>query len=242
MKKFLTNDMNTHAKTKRTLALCTVLALTSTALLAQQQPQDKPYDQDKGVPGTEAQTQTGKASQLSRGDEKFIKDACRGGKMEVQMGNLGVQRAQNPQVKEFAQRLIDDHTKANSELKQLATSKGLIFPDSDSVAEATDITDADRTRVRERDDTDKDAKGEHKEHGSLKKLEGLSGTEFDREFVRMAVKDHEKDVSEFEKASQKLDDSEVKAFAAKTLPTLREHLQQAKSLQSEIGATSDTIK
>jgi len=242
MKKFLTNDMNTHAKTKRTLALCTVLALTSTALLAQQQPRDKPYDQDKGVPGTETQTQTGKAGQLSRGDEKFIKDACRGGKMEVQMGNLGVQRAQNPQVKEFAQGLIDDHTKANSELKQLAMSKGLTVSESDSIAEGTDTTDADRTRVRERGETDQDAKGGHKEHTGLKKLEALSGADFDREFVRMAVKDHEKDISEFEKASQKVEDSEVKAFAAKTLPTLREHLQQAKSLQSEIGTSSDTIK
>src|ERR1041384_2423971 len=77
MKKLLTNDINTHAKPKLSLALCTVLALTSTALLAQQ---DKPYDQDKGVPGTETQTQTGKAGQLSRSDEKFMKDACHGGR------------------------------------------------------------------------------------------------------------------------------------------------------------------
>jgi putative membrane protein len=243
MKKLLANDINTHAKTKRALALCTVLALASTTLLAQQQQQQgKGYDNDKGVPGKETQTQTGKAGQFSRGDEKFLKDACRGGRMEVQMGNLGVQKAQNPQVKEYAQRLIDDHTKANSELKQLALNKGLTFPDTDSVAEATDVTDADRTRVRERNDAEKDAKGEHKEHAGLKKLEGLSGAEFDREFVRMAVKDHEKDISEFEKVSQKSEDSEVRAFAAKALPTLREHLQQAKNLQSEIGTSSDTIK
>ena len=212
--------METNAKAKLTLALCTVLALSLPALRAD----DK--DKDKGGTGAASTTEPGKAGQLSSTDEKFIKDACKGGKMEVQMGQLGVQKAQSDQVKQYAQKLIDDHTKANGELKQLASSKGLTFPDSDKVA-GTDASD--RTHAREGE------AAEGKEHAELKKLETLSGTDFDRQFVRMAVDDHVKDIKEFEKASQKADDTELRAFAQKTLPTLREHLQSARSLQSTVG-------
>src|SRR5205085_3204343 len=128
--------------------------------------------------------------------------------------------------KTFAQKLIDDHTKANAELKQIATSKGLILPEpSDKITDVTD--DTDRTRVREKDEAEDLGR---KAHAELKKLENLSGTDFAKAFAKMAVSDHEKDVKEFEKASQKADDADVRAFAAKTLPTLREHLQQAKGL------------
>jgi putative membrane protein len=208
------NQINQNAKTKIAFALCTVMAVSAATMRADD-------DKDKGAPSPDNATATGKASQLSRSDQNFIKDACRGGHMEVQMGKLGVQKAQSEQAKQFAQRLIDDHTRANADLKQ---------PDPDKIAGITD--DTDRSRVREKEDADR---GEHKEHAELKKLENLSGTEFDRAFAKIAVNDHEKDVKEFEKVSQKADDSDVKAFAAKTLPTLREHLQQARSLQASVG-------
>jgi putative membrane protein len=212
-----------NAKTKLAFALCTVVALSMTSLRAD--------DKD-----------TGKSGKLSRGDEKFIKEACEGGMMELKMGKLGVQKAQNAQVKQFAQTLIDDHTKANTELKQLAASKGCTLPESqDSISSTSSGTStsttesADRSQVREKADSDR---GEgHKEHAAMKKLQSLSGTEFDREFVKMAVNDHQKDIKEFEKASKNADDTELKSFAAKTLPTLRQHLQQAKSLQSQVSAT-----
>jgi putative membrane protein len=217
--------MEPNAKTKLTLALCTVLILSVAARADDQ-------DKDKGGTGSASTTEAGKAGQLSRTDEKFIKDACKGGKMEVRMGEIGVQKAQNDQVKQFAQKLIDDHTKANSELKQLASSKGLTLPDSDKIAgTGTGADQSDGTRVRENEGETK----EHGEHAELQKLESLSGTEFDRQFVRMAVSDHMKDIREFEKSSQKAEDSEVRAFAQKTLPTLREHLQTARTLQSTVG-------
>jgi putative membrane protein len=209
--KLFANQNHMNAKTTLTLALCTVVALSMTPLRAD--------DKD-----------TGKAGKLSRGDEKFIKEACEGGIMEVKMGKLGVQKAQNAQVKQFAQTLVDDHTKANTELKQLAASKGCILPESQEGISST-TESADRTQVREKADSES-----HKEHAAMKKLQGLSGTEFDREFVKMAVNDHQKDIKEFEKASKNADDTELKSFAAKTLPTLREHLQQAKSLQSQVSA------
>jgi putative membrane protein len=219
--KLFSNEIELNAKTKLTLALCTVLALSAASLRAD--------DKDKNEPGAGTTSTT---SKLNRSDEKFVREAAKGGMMEVHMGKLGVQKAQNDQVKQFAQRLVDDHTKANSELKQLASSKGITLPNSDHITSTTITTDADRTQVREQANADK----QHKELSTMmKKLEGLSGTDFDRTFVKMAVTDHEKDVKEFEKASEKCDDAEIKAFAAKTLPTLREHLTQAKSLQTQVG-------
>ena len=230
------NKLELNAKAKLTLALCTVLALSMASLRAD----DTTKDKSQGAPGSESSTQTGK---LSRMDEKFVRDAAKSGAMEVQMGRIGVQRAQNPGVKQLAQRIVDDHTKANTELRQLASSKGITLPDADRVAgtgtssgTAVDITtDSDRTQVR--DKSDAGAKG-HAEHAeATKKLEGLSGTEFDRAFVKAAVTHHEKAVKEFTKASLSAEDQEVKSFASKTLPTLREHLSQAQGLQAQVGAT-----
>lgn len=167
--------------------------------------------------------------------------------MEVHMGKMGVEKAQNAQLKQFAQKLIDDHSKANMELRQLAASKGITLPepregftstdpsvtgvDSVGAPGANTGTTTDRSANRDsRRDQDHAASSSH----DMKKLHSLSGTDFDQAFAKAAVKDHEKDVKEFEKAAEKLDDADLKAFAAKTLPTLREHLQMAKSLESQI--------
>ncbi|HWN94337.1 MAG TPA: DUF4142 domain-containing protein [Methylomirabilota bacterium] len=226
--KMFSNQIEMNANTKLSFALCTVLALSGASLRANEP------DKDKGAPGAASKTEAGRASQLNSADEQFIKEACKANKIELKMSKLGVQKAQNEQVKQFAQKLIDDHTKANTELKQLASRKGLMLPESDE--SLTGHGDEDRTRVREKTDADRDGSKEHAEFkAEWKKLEDLSGTEFDRQYVGMAVKCHEKSVQEFEKASQRSGDPEVKAFAAKTVPTLREHLSQAKSLQTTVS-------
>ena len=231
--KLIRNQMSTNAKTKLTLALCTVLALSAASLRAQEDNYGK--DKDKGAPGAASTTQAGKAGTLSSTDEKFIKDACKGGHIDAQMGKLGVQKAQNPQVKQFAQKLADDHSKANSELKQLASSKGITLPEPPDRIATTDDA-ADRTQVREKESADGDGGKDHAEFKrEWQKLESASGTDFDRQFVSMAVKCHEKGVKEFEKVSQGTGDAEVKAYAAKTLPTLQAHLRTAQSLQSQVG-------
>jgi putative membrane protein len=225
-----------NAKSIITIAACTLL--TSTAALYAQEPgsakggQSTPVAPGSGTAASSSSSTTASSSQLSRADQKFIMDAAKGGMMEVHMGKLGVQKAQNDQLKQYAQKLIDDHTKANAELKQLASTKGVTLPDDHMASSDAQKDASDRTKVRESDATEK----KDKEHGALKKLEGLSGTEFDREFVRMAVEDHQKDVKEFEKQAQKGTDAELKAFAQRTAPTLREHLQQAQSLQSQISS------
>src|SRR6185369_10392952 len=94
------------AKATMPFALCSVLVLSLASLRAD----DK--DKGKGAPDTDSKIETSRSDgQLNRHDAKFVRDAAHGGTMEVQMGKLGVQKAQDPQVKQFAQRLIDDHTK-----------------------------------------------------------------------------------------------------------------------------------
>ena len=140
---------------------------------------------------------------LARGDRKFIEEAAGSGMFEVQVAQLAVTKAKDPAVKDFASKLVDHHSAANNELVKLANAKGVELPPAPP-------------RNKRRD---------------LEKLGKLSGDEFDREFVReVGIKDHEKDVKEFEKASKDVKDPELKAWVDKTLPTLKQHLASAQQL------------
>jgi putative membrane protein len=132
----------------------------------------------------------------------FAMKAAAGGMFEVEASKMAVQKATAANVKSFAEKLVADHTKANDELKALASKKSITLPSMVS----------------------------KKHQDKLDKLAKLSGTEFDEEYMEMMDADHEKDVRLFEKASNSDDiDAEVKAFAAKTLPTLRMHAEMADS-------------
>jgi putative membrane protein len=130
-------------------------------------------------------------------DMKFASEAAMGGMAEVEMGRLAAQKGATDEVRQFGQRMVDDHSKANQELTQLASSKGMTLPAS------------------------LDAK--HQEE--MQKISALSGEAFDRAYVKMMVKDHKKDVAEFQKESTRGADADIKGFAARTLPTLQEHLR-----------------
>jgi putative membrane protein len=132
----------------------------------------------------------------------FAMKAADAGMFEVEAGKLAAQKASAANVKSFAERMVKDHTKANNELKALAAKKKITLP----------------------------AMVSKKHQDKLDKLAKLSGTDFDEEYMEIMDKDHEKDVKLFEKASESNDiDAEVKAFAAKTLPTLRMHAEMADS-------------
>jgi putative membrane protein len=148
----------------------------------------------------------GTVSALSPDDKEFMSKAGVGGLAEVKMGNLALAKASSADVKSFGQRMVSDHSKANEELQQLATAKGVALP-----------TELD---------------GEHK--GALDHLTSLSGAEFDKAYMQHMVADHEKDVSEFEKASTSASDSDLKAWAGKTLPTLKDHLQLAQTVSGKV--------
>ena len=150
---------------------------------------------------------TGSASKATRNpDHSFVEKAALGGMAEVELGNLAQQKASSDQVKQFASRMVEDHGKANDELKQIASSKGIDLP-----------TALDR---KHRSDVDR--------------LGKMSGAQFDRAYMSHMVDDHKKDVADFKKASTSAKDGDVKGFASKTLPTLQEHLQLAQKTNDAV--------
>jgi putative membrane protein len=146
------------------------------------------------------------AGSLSAEEKSFINEAAIGGLAEVEMGRVATKNAKSPDVKNFGQRMIDDHTKVNQELTQLASSKGITPP------------------------KELDAKN----RATMESLSKLTGAQFDKEYMSHMVADHEKDVAAFQKQASQAKDPELKAFASKTLPTLEEHLQLAKSIDAKV--------
>jgi putative membrane protein len=141
-------------------------------------------------------------------DQHFMKEAAQGGQAEVTLGQMAAKQAANEDVKKFGQRMVDDHSKANKELKSLAASEGVTLP------------------------TDMDEKAK----AVQQRLAKLSGAEFDRAYMEEMVKDHKKDVAEFEHEATQGHDSEVKNWAAKTVPTLKDHLDSAQNTAEKVGA------
>ena len=142
----------------------------------------------------------------STGDNAFMMKAAQGGMAEVELGQLAAQKAQNADVKKFAQKMVEDHSNANTELKTLATKKGMTLPP--------------------------DVGAKHK--ATMDKLKALSGAEFDKAYVAAMVEDHKEDVADFEKQATSATDADVKAFAAKTLPTLKTHLEMIQGIQGKM--------
>jgi putative membrane protein len=144
---------------------------------------------------------------LSNADKKFVEEAAAGGMAEVELGKLAEQRATNPQVKQFGSRMVQDHGKANDELKSLASSKGVQVPAALPKSKQADVD----------------------------KLGKMTGADFDKAYMKHMVDDHKHDVSMFEKQSKSGQDSDLKAWAGKTLPTLREHQQLAQTTNASVS-------
>lgn len=164
-------------------------------------------NQNTGATGEQA----GMASMSSQ-DRKFVMDAAMGGMMEVELGRIAAQQGASEGVKQFGQRMVDDHSKANTELMSLASSKGITLP--------TALDDKQRREVT--------------------KLSAMSGAEFDRAYIKRMVSDHKKKLSTFERESTRGVDPDLKAFASKTLPTVQEHLQMANALEGSQGSNSNS--
>lgn len=140
--------------------------------------------------------------------EKFIKETAQNGIAEVNMAKLGTQKAQDPEVKEFAQKLVADHSKLNDEVKELASKKG--------IALATEV--------------------DSKHQQMIDHLSSLSGAEFDKAFAMHMAKGHKKSIANFKKASTNNDDTEVRTFAKNALPILEEHLRMAQKWAPDSSA------
>lgn len=146
------------------------------------------------------------ANQTASARDNFWTNAAQGGMAEVELGKLASTKAQNAEVKSFAQKMVTDHTKANDELKALAKEKNVTLPTTLDSAHQSTMSD----------------------------LQGLSGAEFDKEYVNAMVKDHEATVQLFEKQAEDNSDADTKGFAAKNLPTLRMHLDMIKKIQAKM--------
>ena len=141
-------------------------------------------------------------------DAAFLKDAAQAGHMEVEGSRLALSKASSAQVKSFAQQIIDDHARAGAELATLAAAKGVKLSDDPSLAQKA----------------------------KLKLLGTHEGAKFDAKYAEtVGVSAHEDAVKLFSKASTEANDPDVKAFAAKTLPTLQHHLEMARSMQAATG-------
>ena len=139
-------------------------------------------------------------------DQNFIKEAASGGLMEVEMGKYAQQHAKNARVKNFGAMMVRDHTKANEELKSIAARKNISMPTT----------------------------MEDKNSNMMSDIQKKSGIDFDKEYIKEMVDDHEKDIDKFKKHAEKGVDPDLKAFASKTLPILLMHQDSAKKIHDAI--------
>jgi putative membrane protein len=142
------------------------------------------------------------ASAASKADQKFIKAAIEGNLAEVEMGKLAQQKGQSDDVKSYGQMLVQDHQANNQKAEQLANEIGVSPPTAPSSKAKADYG----------------------------KLARLSGPAFDREFAKMMVADHKKDIRMFKKEARKSNDP-LAQYANDTLPTLQKHLEAAEKLE-----------
>jgi putative membrane protein len=171
-------------------------------------PTSTPVAGATGSPMTGASPAGGTTASFNAMEREFVTKAAQGGKMEVQLGQLAAEKARSADVKQFAERMVADHSRASQDLMQVASRAGVTPPDELS------------------------AEGQQ----TYDRLSKLSGAAFDREYMSHMVEHHMKDVSEFEQASNTATNPDLKSLASGTLPTLREHLQMARELARKVGA------
>jgi putative membrane protein len=171
-----------------TLAGCT-LCLGPSAQAANESPKKEP---------SKSTASPAPAAALSAKDKSFMKEAAKGGMMEVDMGKMAQQKGKSPEVKKIGSTMVADHSKANNELMAIAKKKGVDL-----------------------------SKEKPKSHS-------MGDANFDKDYVNMMVKDHEKDLAAFQAEAKEGSDADVKAFASKTSSVIKKHLDMVKAAQAKI--------
>jgi putative membrane protein len=146
-------------------------------------------------------------------DTSFIKEAAEGNAREIALAELATQKSQNSEVKTFAEHIRKDHTEANQKLQTIAQKHGV------TISETPDA----------------------KQQRELDKFQKLSGAQFDQEYAKEMLKDHQKAIAKFEKVSKQSQDTDVKQYAEQCLPKLRTHLQHAQTVAKAVGVDQETI-
>jgi putative membrane protein len=165
-----------------------------------------------GQPGTMGNPNGTAGGQMQ--DHTFMMKAAEGGMAEVQMGQLAQQNGQSQAVKDFGKRMVDDHTKANDQLKEVATQQGITLPSGVS----------------------------SKDKAEYERMSKLNGDAFDKAYAKMMVSDHKKDIAEFEREANSGNNAEVKGFANQTLPTLQDHLKMAEQMNNSVKSEGKAAK
>ena len=176
----------------RSFALCTVVTLGSAVVFAQTPAASTP---DSG------------ATPVKSPDKMFLHKASEGGYAEVQLGQLAVQKGNSDDVKKFGQKMVDDHTALNEQMKPFAEAMGLKPP----------------TKLDKKDQAEYD------------KLNGLSGADFDKEYIAYMVKDHHMDLREFRHEEATTTDAILKDAVSKGEAVIKEHTQMADKLAKDMG-------
>lgn len=165
-------------------------------------------------PSTANTRTTAAKSRPAMGDAHFAKEAAQGGMAEVKLGQLAQEKGAKDSVKSFGKRMVDDHSKAGDKLKEVTSRENITLP--------TDIS--------------------AKDQATYDRLSKLNGAAFDRAYARDMVKDHETDVAAFQKEANTGRDDSLKGFASETLPTLQDHLKQAKEMMKSVGGGTSASK
>lgn len=150
------------------------------------------------------------AKPATSADTTFATEAAQGGIAEVKLGHLAEEKGATQQVKDFGKRMVNDHTKANNELKSAVSGENISLPNGMSA----------------------------RDQATYDHLSKLSGNTFDKAYAEDMVKDHQKDVNAFEHEAKDGKNSSIKNFASGTLPTLQEHLKMARDMNSNTKNTT----
>lgn len=150
------------------------------------------------------------ASKPSHADKTFVSKAAADGLAEVESGKLAQQKTSSDDVRQVAQKMIDDHSQANEKLQALASQKNLDLPKQpDSAARK-----------------------------QMSRLESMSGPKFDKAFIKNEEQDHKKAIALFRKEAKSGKDPELKKFASEALPKLESHLESLRALEKQ-GKSAD---
>ena len=154
------------------------------------------------------------ADKMDNGDISALKQLVQANLSEVAMGKAAQSKAQSPDVKSFAQKLVTDHGRMAEELKSLAKKKDLAVPQDANM----------------------------KDMAQMKVMEHKSGAEFDKDFMEHMVKDHEKDIQDAEGIAAKAKDPQFKAAVQKAIPVMKQHLELAQKISKSAAAGSSSKK
>ncbi|MFL5472643.1 MAG: DUF4142 domain-containing protein [Gemmatimonadales bacterium] len=159
-------------------------------------------------------TQPGQVTTPAQGDISadmpFVREAASGNLMEIQLGQLAQNKASNPAVKQFAQRMVSDHNNLQNQLTSVASTGGQSFtPTMDS-----------------------------RHQNQINRLQGLSGAEFDSNYMSLMIRAHQRDVNNFQSQSQSANSTQVRTLATNSLPVLQQHLSLAQQVGGQVGADS----